>query len=305
MLKSGQVASDWNFGSHEIPGKTLHVTGNGQVLDLTQINPSAFQGIEAFDITGSGGNTLTLDANAVVNISASTSELRVLSDLDDTVNFGSGWSLTGMMVERGVFFRVLEQDNARLLLNGPAHWQNPVNPHDVNNNGVADPVGDILALLNELNQRTIIDDTGLLPEYPKSGSLNAFYDVNGDGLLTPVGDALLQINYINALAGQEGEDARIPLDAKEHGPIPGTAFMTAARIGLDVSIARDIAGNRQTRSQNSPDYRQRLGTNSRVLADHAIIDHLLSQDRDELRFRQSRLDEVSDELLESMNESWD
>jgi hypothetical protein len=303
-VESGQAISDVNFASREIPGKTLRLTGSGQVLDLTQIAPTGFQGIEAFDITGSGGNRLTLDANVVANISAATNELRVIANLDDTVDFGSGWSLTGTMVERGDFFRVLQKDQVTLFLSGPANWQNPIDRHDVNNNGVSDPVGDILVLLNEINLRKIIDDSGLLPKYPAGGSTSRFYDVNGDGHLTPVGDVLAQINFVNAQSGQEGEDALTPLDATEHGPIPSTAVITLAQIGME-DTTRDAAPRRERRTQNNTDYRARIGTNSDGLFDHAIIDRLMRNDLDELRLRQSDLDEVADELLESLNDSWD
>jgi hypothetical protein len=148
-----------------------------------------------------------LDGPTVRAISNASNTLFVLSNLGDSVELGSEWTLSGVTVEDGIFYRVLEQNDTKLFLNGPANWQNPVDHRDVNNNGVAgDPVGDILALINEVNRKRIVSPTGLLPEQPVEPHLPVpFYDVNGDGLLTPVGDILSQINFVNSQIGLEGE----------------------------------------------------------------------------------------------------
>lgn len=63
-----------------------------------------------------------------------------------------------MLTKDGEFFRALQQDisptkTARLLLNGPANWQNPINRHDTNNNGITvEPIGVILAQITKANR---------------------------------------------------------------------------------------------------------------------------------------------------------
>lgn len=189
----------------------LNFLGAGQTLDLTIIDDAEFRRIDEIDISGSGANGLVIDAVEVLNLSDTSDTLRVIAGPDDTVLIGSGWLVTGSTTIDGKFFRILEQTvpqqgTARLLLNGPRNWQNPVNHHDVNNDGVAvEPVGDILRLINEINNRTLIDATGRLPVEPSGGSFS-YLDVNGDGFLTPAGDVLPQANERNRQnSGGEGE----------------------------------------------------------------------------------------------------
>ena len=146
---------------------------------------------------------MTVDVDSVKVVTDGNNQLRVRTDSDETVNFGNGWGLTGSQTLEGVFYRNLEQAGATLRLNGPSNWQNPVNPNDVNNAAGVTPVSDVLPLINELNQPTIIDSEGRLPAQPAS-PIRFYYDVNGDGLLTPVADVLRQINLLNS-AVPEGE----------------------------------------------------------------------------------------------------
>jgi len=200
------------------PGRdTLRLTSGGQELDLTNITDDDVQGIETIDITGSGANTLTLDVQEVENISATTDDLTVIANGDDTVNFGGGWSLTGSLVDAGVFFRVLEQGDVRLLLSGPHNWQNPIDRHDVNNDGTSPALqADILPLINEINHPTVIDEFGKLAD--AATSFIRFYDINGDGFLT-AGDILVQINEANRQVGGGGESAPVRDAVEEPAPV--------------------------------------------------------------------------------------
>ncbi len=209
---SGRVTVDGGLGND-----VLTLSGGGQTIDLLG-RPSDWQGLERIDIRGSGNNTLILDVEAAAGLPASTGQLAVLADLGDTVDLGTGWSLRPPQLIDGEFFRVLEPaagiQNITLLLNGPSNWQHPLQPLDVNNNGLlADPVGDILPLINELNRQQIIDHQARLPMQPASTVGFLHYDVNGDGLLTPVADILALINYTNARSGGEGETRVANLDA--------------------------------------------------------------------------------------------
>ncbi len=76
---------------------------------------------------------------------------------------------------------------------GPQHspWQNPVNRHDIDDSGLVTPVGDVLSLINRINQlggETPLPDVRQ-PQEP-------FLDSSGDGGFTSI-DVLNVINRIN------------------------------------------------------------------------------------------------------------
>jgi hypothetical protein len=89
-------------------------------------------------------------------------------------------------------------------------WQYDVEPTDTNADGQVVPL-DALPLVNQLNNRTILDAQGRLPQARPADSTLAYYDVNGDGFCTP-NDVLRIVNFINA--GGEGEsDDGIPANS--------------------------------------------------------------------------------------------
>jgi len=287
---------------------TLRLTGSDQDLDLTHIDTN-IQELETIDIIGNGNNTLTLDVDEVLNMSDSSDDLIVLSNLYDTVNVGAGWKLTGAQVVDGTYFRVLEQGGATLLLNGPANWQNPVNRHDVNNNGVlGDPVGDILSLINELNKPQFISPNGALPGQPVDGNLPTWsYDINGDGFLTPVGDILSQINFVNSGAGQEGEGG-VALDV----PFPfGAIFVTPAtdralvnsRIQATPAAVR-LAALRPQMVRVVPFVGASVISNRTRSPNVSAVDRLLAESLDDLVSDASDLNDHLDELLATEMVDW-
>ena len=83
-------------------------------------------------------------------------------------------------------FSVVSQDSKK--------WQNPLNPLDVNSDGVVAPQ-DVLAIINYINAQP-----GPLPISFQS----PYLDVDGDDLITPL-DVLRVINFINANSGLSGE----------------------------------------------------------------------------------------------------
>jgi len=193
-----------------------------------------FTRIDKIDITNSGENTLTLNQQEVLNMSDVSDTLYVISDSDDTVNIGTGWTLAETTIENGIFYRVLEQGTARLLLKGPRDWQNPAQPEDVNGvNGVS-PL-DVLTIIHQINSNP--GDTSL-PDPLVTPEPLFFYDVNGDGLCTPL-DVLTVIQHINSRMGVSGEEesAQSALVAVADGPVP--AFATPD-VGLSQVAATSI-----------------------------------------------------------------
>ena len=81
-------------------------------------------------------------------------------------------------------------------------WHHPSRPLDVNNDGFVVP-GDALVIINELNNRTKIDNFGRLPQF-RPADTAYYYDVTGDGYCTAA-DALWIINYLNSVVSPEGE----------------------------------------------------------------------------------------------------
>ncbi|MBP88379.1 MAG: hypothetical protein CMJ64_16965 [Planctomycetaceae bacterium] len=78
-------------------------------------------------------------------------------------------------------------------------WQNPVNQHDVNNDGFVVPL-DVLWQINSIN-----DEGARQLAAPTGTEVPAYYDCNGDGWLSAL-DALLVINYMDEVkAAGEGE----------------------------------------------------------------------------------------------------
>ena len=97
---------------------TLRLDGSGITLDLTTIADNKVVDVEVIDITGNSPNTLALDVQEVLNISGHSNTLRVLGDVDDTVNIGSGWTLSGFEGIDGRFFSVYTQGAATLQIAG-------------------------------------------------------------------------------------------------------------------------------------------------------------------------------------------
>lgn len=174
------------------PGSdTVVVEGAGKSLDLSQLTS-----VDQVDLDGSGENQLTLDVASVLqNI---VNGIAIRAGLDDVVDFGDGWRVSGTTVFGGDFYRVLSQGNAQFLLSGPSNWQNPIDVFDLNNDGFISATADVLPGINELNFPSIVTSNGALPVTPATDQLNAsgpFYDTDGDGFLSPA-DILARINRL-------------------------------------------------------------------------------------------------------------
>ncbi|WP_197168168.1 GEVED domain-containing protein [Neorhodopirellula pilleata] len=175
---------------------TLRLLGANFAVDLTGDGGTNLQNFEAFDIIGDGNNSLKLDADQVLRLSPASSTLLVRSNPGDRVEIGEGWGRIATEVVDGEFVRVVSQQAATLRLIGPDEWSNPVDPHDVNNDGSVNAV-DALTVINELNRQRFSDNEGLLVPASTTGPFpNVFFDVTGDARASAL-DALRVINFLN------------------------------------------------------------------------------------------------------------
>ena len=98
---------------------TLILDGSGLSLDLTGAGHASVDSVEVFDLSGTGSNTLVLDAQAVFDVTeeraGGVASLDVLGDADDRVDLGgSNFALTGTETEEDTAFAVYSDDNAQL-----------------------------------------------------------------------------------------------------------------------------------------------------------------------------------------------
>lgn len=148
-----------------------------------------------------------------------------------------------------------------------ADWQNPARPHDVNNDGVSNPL-DALVILNRLSQV----DTPTLSA--RTNRLDRYYDVSGDNLITAF-DSLLVLNEISRSGnGYLNDFLRID-ERSEIAPsgflsmpwtvLPGDAdqvidIQSSLTIGREefnefgIFIADDSVGNVKGVHPSSPEY---------------------------------------------------
>ena len=119
------VAADTGFG--RIDGgdgfDTVRFDGAGQSFDLGGLRGDQINAIEAFDLTGNGDNTLTLDADMVLSatrganaLTGTDHSLIIDGDAGDAVDVGEGWSNTGTVTVGGDGYSVFENgDNGAQL----------------------------------------------------------------------------------------------------------------------------------------------------------------------------------------------
>jgi hypothetical protein len=109
---------------------TLKLTGAGQVLDVTALNSGTtdkITGIEVFDIGGTGGNTLKLSMNDVLNLGAKDQftadgyyQVMVKGDAGDRLELSNligggagGWAQNGRVNIGGVAYHVYRNDTTK------------------------------------------------------------------------------------------------------------------------------------------------------------------------------------------------
>ena len=109
---------------------TLVLDGAGLALDLTGPGNAGVDSVELFDLSGTGTNSLVLDAQAVFDVTeereGGVARLDVLGDADDSVDLsGSSFALSGTVTEDGVTYNVYRDGNAQVRVETGVQVQNP------------------------------------------------------------------------------------------------------------------------------------------------------------------------------------
>ncbi len=96
---------------------TVRFDGSGMDLDLTSVPNLTITGVEQFDLTGSGDNSLTLNLGDVLALSDTTNEVVVFGDAGDEVTVADGpWSADGVRDVDGTDFNVFTLDAGTLIV---------------------------------------------------------------------------------------------------------------------------------------------------------------------------------------------
>jgi hypothetical protein len=85
---------------------TVVLEGAGESLDLTLLGSAEIEGVEAFDLSGTGANGLTLNAQDVLQLSDETNDLRILGDGDDSVTLEGDFAAAGQEIVDGTTYDV-------------------------------------------------------------------------------------------------------------------------------------------------------------------------------------------------------
>ena len=100
---------------------SLVLDGASLALDLTGAGHAGVDSVEVFDLSGTGANSLVLDAQAVFDVTeeraGGAASLDVLGDADDRVDLsGSSFALTGTAAEDGVTYNIYRDGNAEVRI---------------------------------------------------------------------------------------------------------------------------------------------------------------------------------------------
>ena len=160
---------------------TLVLDGAGLSLDLTGAGHAGVDSVEVFDLSGTGANTLVLDAQAVFDLTeeraGGIATLDVLGDANDTVELTvAHFTSSGTETEDGTTYTVYRAGNAEVRVQTGVEVPNLVAAID-------------LSLLNGTNGFIL---NGIYSRDNSGRSVSSAGDVNGDGyddLIIGVGTA--------------------------------------------------------------------------------------------------------------------
>ena len=158
----------------------VELTGTDAVLNVQSSGTTYFGETTGIDESPASGDTVSFDEPMVVSI-----DLQGALGRQAVLHFG--------VLGFGAADSSVVIDDVILIAQT---WQNPVEPLDVNDNGLIEPV-DALLVINELNLPMISEPfDGLLPPIVPPVGPPPFFDVDGDGHVTPT-DAIRIINFHN------------------------------------------------------------------------------------------------------------
>jgi len=110
----------WDAADGSIQGggglDVLRINGSGALLNLVALGDGVIQDVEVIDITGTGGNSLTLSFADVLAISSTSDVLRIDGNAGDTVNRGGGWSVASDQIIGSNTYHTYAQGLAVLLV---------------------------------------------------------------------------------------------------------------------------------------------------------------------------------------------
>ncbi len=202
---------------------TLRLDGNSFTFEMDSISDSRIAGVEAIDITGSGANTLTLNALDVLELSRHSNTLTVFRDRHDTVDIGAGWTQQPDEIAGAATFDIFTQGSATLKV------------QETDTVGDLDGDGDFDANDSFLIHLVQLSGTGLQIEQSKGNGLltatqirsaatklNAASDVDGDG------DFDASDSFLIHLVKLAGTDTQIDQSK-------GSSSLSAAKIRANIN----------------------------------------------------------------------
>lgn len=176
--------------------------------DLTTLENNVLQGIQRIDLTSPATQTLRIDSRVVAQMRSNLG-IRVSIGADDRILSNEQWRLSNRIREGTEVIHEFRasKNGVRVETTLATTWQNPLNPLDVDGDGLVTPL-DVLAIINFINI-----GSGSLPEFdPLNPLTSTFSDVNGNNSVEPL-DVLTVINAINSVnSGGEGERRENEID---------------------------------------------------------------------------------------------
>ncbi len=182
----------------EVPDLPASVDGAGgmdtllpirsMALDLSRAN---FKGFDILDL-GHESTVAVLIDPAAVNQMSDAGRLKILVGQQDVVEANRDeWTVQPPIISTERRTHVLSADQAILEIENQLSWQNPLDKHDVNRDGILS-ASDVLHIINLINSF----GGGQLSTSRQEFATAEYVDVNGDRNLTPI-DALSVITEIN------------------------------------------------------------------------------------------------------------
>ena len=208
---------------------TLVLGGAGLALDLTGAGHAGVDSVEVFDLSGTGANSLVLDAQAVFDVTeereGGAASLDVLGDADDRVDLsGSSFALSGTVTEDGVTYNVYRDGNAQVR--------------------VEDGVSVTLAATGSQSARSLTADPDLMPDMSHA---DAREGIDGTGLHSPGHSLGMDVDFMDGFSEPEFEWTGVvvtglaPPDMQAPAPAPGPLSSGQAINLFDVLTGYDLS----------------------------------------------------------------